>query len=355
MVARAHETPEHARGEALANALFERTRQQTGSACADAFMLPASSWRQSTVARRSMWLCTGCECAWEHSVVTCPSCGEASALAIRDSQAQMHAALRGATDSAYGRSLRFISGREQHAGEVASLGMFGSADYGDLVDNAVDDVLPDMCARERRDYVPSEVLSFDAYLQIVTCSRVHFVTKEEVQDAVGSGHASKLLQEYVTLMACKTNACAADGGVAMVQRLPKGGYWKFAIAKLTEHHLRIVRAVLGASKEMPIEVLSCARATGNYIRDSCLHDGSWTFKCLHALAAAVFVQAAHDELAVGGRLYNPKAPAQQKEEWFRNGVCVPRKVVAEVARFATSKATGRRLHRAMEARVAMRS
>ena len=121
------------------------------------------AWRASTVLQTERWLCSQCDVSFCHSVSTCPCCNVESATSRFEENEALHARARNVHDSAYGRQLRFLQHREQHTGDIPSLGRFNEDNYGDLVQQSVNEVGDAISASDRPDWLPEGVRHFHAY------------------------------------------------------------------------------------------------------------------------------------------------------------------------------------------------
>ena len=104
--------------------------------------------------------------------------------------------------------------------------------------------------------------------------------------------------------------------IAWRQAMPKGGYYRLAIGYTHEHHLRVLRAILGGAcdEDIPRDVRTTGAALRQYIADEKLLRSSITYRQLHAVAASLFVTMAIDLYSPGGRLHNPKKPTPARRE-----------------------------------------
>ena len=236
---------------------------------------------------------------------------------------------------------------------MPSLGRFEDDDYDELVEQSIDDLGASVGPLDRRDFLPEGVRHFHAYTQICTTAKFGFATKEQGVAFVNTGKASAVLSEFVTIIGSKTTARASDGGMLTVQRHPKGGFFRLMFANLTEHDLRIGRAILGVAptNEVP-ESVHNYHGIGKLVREGVLSATSLTYKRLHALAASLFITVAQREPAEGGRLYNPGTNIPERREFLENAVHIPRCYIAELASLLLSMNMGDRLRALEDARIA---
>ena len=312
------------------------------------------AWRASTVLQAERWLCAQCDVAFTNSVSSCPTCEVASAsMQLVANNDLLARSLEAANSCAYGRQLRFLQHRQQHDGIIPSLGRFDDDDYDDLVEQSIDDLGASVRSSDRRDFLPDGVRHFHAYTQICTTAKFGFATKEQGTAFVNSGKASAVLSEFLTLIGSKTTARASDGGMLTVQRHPKGGFVRLMFANLTEHDLRIGRAILGVAptNEVPESVLNYD-GIGTLVREGRLSATSLTYKRLHALAASLFITVAQRERAEGGRLYSPGTRIPERRQFLENAVHIPRCYIAELASLLLSMNMGDRLRAIEDARIA---
>lgn len=208
--------PVHALGSAAAHEAVQVAAVLAATNAVGNGCVRAAAWRASTLLQSSHWLCENCEIACANDVDACPRCGTQSAISLRMTQqwqrAQLHDAVQA---SAYGQRLVFAAGTQQHDGVPACVGMFGSANFESVVADAVDDLGTSTLRRDRREYLPDGVVSFDGYLALETRSRYTVQTKEGVVALQTSGRAVALLNAYMTLFASHTTARAIDGVVRL--------------------------------------------------------------------------------------------------------------------------------------------
>ena len=107
---------------------------------ADGFGVTGRAWRSSSVLQAECWTCMQCDVAYPHAILACGACGQPSEMqrSARDEDVQARA--RGAQDSSYGRKLRFLQLRDQHVGDIPSLGRFEDDNYDALVQTSVNEI-----------------------------------------------------------------------------------------------------------------------------------------------------------------------------------------------------------------------
>ena len=168
-VARRHSDAAHAQSNSLL-----RTRS-----VADGAGVSGSAWRMSTVLQDEYWRCSQCDIAFPNAATTCSVCGQQSALELSSYNEDVQSRTVQAHDSSYGRRLRFLANREQHNGDIASLGHFDDPNYDSLVQQSVNDVGVALTPSERSDFMAEGVRHFHAFVQIVTKGKHGFSSEED--------------------------------------------------------------------------------------------------------------------------------------------------------------------------------
>ena len=172
---------------------------------------------------------------------------------------------------------------------------------------------------------------------IVCATGVHPVrlwTREDVRSSfVSHPNLEALTTEWVQDHARKIEV--AKGEEVQVQ--PKGGWWRRTVGEMREHHIHIVRTIMGMQYE---HVPSGAEALQLVLRGPML---SGTYDRLAAVAASLFVQMACRERGPSGRARRSGVAPPTMAAFAAAGVRVPRYVVGLMMQPSLSKTASSRL------------
>lgn len=167
----------------------------------------------------------------------------------------------------------------------------GDPTYRAAVNEALDDFAFRPGSMRLEPKLASGVATFDGWLAMKSDGRLRFSTADEVRRFIHDGDAEIIVSEYIQTWG--TLVALPDG--RLVQSNPKGGWWWMTLTYVTEHDIRIVRAVLG--------LVYAGRLDVNQLRTAILEGpfDKLTYSRLSAVGASLFARMAIVERGEGGR------------------------------------------------------
>ena len=279
-----------------------------------------AEWRQTPALHEQWWACFPCQLVMPMSSQACGLCGttsdEASGAAAK---AQLDAAVALASRTAYGRKLVCLSDREPLLSTGLEVAVGGSAYY-ESVRGSLSALATQSCEKLIEAKPADAVCAFDGWLALQTNASMRFYTRQHVL-AFMEDHRSVAEAVTADFVAEHGKEIAVSWSPTPVLVLPKSGWWRYSLSYISEHDLRIVRALLGAS---------VAAAPGanvaSTLRNAVLYGpcDAHLYGALNAVAASLFVRMAMHQRGPDGRARRAGGEPASHQAFAANGFIPPR-------------------------------
>ena len=296
----------------------------------------SEDWRCCATLREHAWECPRCLVVMsKRDEAACVGCGVARAeLGAQATGNAMESVVLQAHRLAYGRNLVVLQEREPVLADGGAVAI-GAAGYTAWAQGQLAAFSTRPMDKLLEPKPASAVCTFDGWLCMQTNGRLRFNTRAQVRDCLATAESDRGSVEHIVadFVSELGKVVQRRGESKPVLMHPKGGWWMAMFTHLTEHDMRIARAILGGQYDASTSSADVASA----VRYGSMEPA--VYGRLAALAAAVFVRMACIERTPGsGRVHRVGGAAPSAEAYAANGFEVPRYLVAMlVGKAASSK------------------